>query len=80
MTLVKSLHSTFVFYLLNPWLAFSNSFIHRTCHGGCVEEKEENFVLHVLEGGLLIMERHYSRRNRSAARGGNATPLSPPFP
>jgi hypothetical protein len=32
-----------------------------------VEEKEENFVLHVLEGGLLILERHYSRRNRSAA-------------
>jgi hypothetical protein len=32
-----------------------------------VEEKEENFVLHVLEGGLVIMERHYSRRNRSAA-------------
>jgi hypothetical protein len=32
-----------------------------------VEEKEENFVLHVLEGGLLILERHYSRRNRLAS-------------
>ena len=43
--------------------------VYRACHGGCVEEeKEENFVLHVLDEGLVILERHYSRRNRSAER------------
>ena len=38
--------------------------VFRACHGSCDDEKEENYVLHVLNEGLVILERHYSRRNR----------------
>eukprot|EP00092_Neocalanus_flemingeri_P039423 GFUD01042925.1.p1 GENE.GFUD01042925.1~~GFUD01042925.1.p1 ORF type:complete len:710 (-),score=133.40 GFUD01042925.1:683-2812(-) len=38
----------------------------KTCHGHCdgTSEKELNYKVHVLEDNLILLERHFSRRNR----------------
>jgi len=39
---------------------------YKTCHGHCTQykEKEVNHLVHVKENGLVLIERHFSRRNR----------------
>jgi len=39
---------------------------YKTCHGHCdgSAEKEINYKVHVYEDNLLLMERHFNRRNR----------------
>jgi len=39
---------------------------YKTCHGHCTQykEKEVNHVVHIKDHGLVLIERHFSRRNR----------------
>merc|ERR1719268_179741 len=38
----------------------------KTCHGHCdgTPDKEINYKVHVFENNVLLMERHFNRRNR----------------
>lgn len=38
---------------------------YKVCHGSCdAELREDNFKIHVFNESLVVMERHYNRRNR----------------